>query len=99
PDLGRGRGRRSAPRRRPADQRLSRSRLLGVPEDLSEQMSRARMKGEPTAEGRALPVAPARHAGIRILLGASLVVCAANAVAQAPRPGGAVSATTVVREE
>jgi len=62
-------------------------------------MSRAAMKREPTAEGRALPVAPARHAGIRILLGASLVVCAANAVAQAPRPGGAVSATTVVREE
>jgi hypothetical protein len=58
------------------------------------------MKREPTHEGRALPLATARHAGLRILAGAALAVCAAQAVGQAPRAAGAASsATTTVREE
>ena len=71
PDLGRRRGRRSPARRRPADQRLSRSRFLGVPEGAAERMSRAAMKREPTPEGRALPLAAARRAALRILAGAA----------------------------
>jgi len=62
-------------------------------------MSRAAMKREPRPEGRALPFPPARHAGMRILAGAALAVCAAHAVAQAPRAAGASSAVAAVREE
>jgi hypothetical protein len=62
------------------------------------------MKREPTPEGRALPLAAARHAGLRILAGAALAVCAAQAIAQgfaapAPRPAGAASSVTPPREE
>jgi len=58
------------------------------------------MKREPTPEGRALPLATARHAGLRILAGAAVAVCAAHAVAQAPRASGtASSASATVREE
>jgi hypothetical protein len=58
------------------------------------------MKREPTPESRALPLATARRAGLRLLAGAAVTVCAAHAVAQAPRaPGAASSATATVREE
>ena len=58
------------------------------------------MKREPTPEGRALPLATARHVGLRILAGAAVAVCAAHAVAQAPRAAGtASSASASVREE
>lgn len=62
------------------------------------------MKREPTPEGRALPLAAARHAGLRILAGAALAVCAAQAIAQgfavpAPRAAGAASSVTPPREE
>jgi len=58
------------------------------------------MKREPTPEGRALPLATARHAGLRILAGAAVAVCAAHAVAQAPRAAGtASSASATGREE
>src|SRR4029079_16080703 len=65
-----------------------------------ERMSRAAMKREPTPEGRALPLATARHAGLRILAGVALVAFAAHAAAQAPRPPGATASHPVtVREE
>ena len=57
------------------------------------------MKREPTPEGRALPLATARRAGLRILAGAAVAVCTAHAVAQAPRAPAAASATAPVREE
>jgi len=56
------------------------------------------MKREPTPEGRALPLATARHAGLRFLAGAVLAACAACAVAQATRAPGAASAPAA-REE
>lgn len=56
------------------------------------------MKREPTPEGRALPLAIVRHAGLGLLAGAIVAVCVANAFAQSPRPTGAASATTP-REE
>jgi hypothetical protein len=63
-------------------------------------MSRAAMKREPTPEGRALPLATARHAGLRILAGAAIAMGTAHALAQAPRaPGPTPSATATVREE
>ena len=63
-------------------------------------MSQAAMKREPTPEGRALPLATARHAGLTILAGVAVAVCTAHAVAQAPRAAGAASsATAPVREE
>ena len=58
------------------------------------------MKREPTPQSRALPLATARRAGLRILIGAAVVVCTAHAGAQAPRaPGSASSPTAIVREE
>jgi|KBSSwiStaDraftv2_1062776.scaffolds.fasta_scaffold57739_2 hypothetical protein len=58
------------------------------------------MKREPTPEGRALPLATARHAGLRILAGVALVAFAAHAAAQSPRPPGATASHPVtVREE
>jgi hypothetical protein len=61
------------------------------------------MKREPTPEGRALPLATARRAGLRALAVAALSVCAAHALsqvpaAQAPRSASATS-VTVAREE
>ena len=58
------------------------------------------MKREPTPHSRALPLATARRAGLRILIGAAVVACTAHAGAQAPRaPGTASSPTAIVREE
>jgi len=58
------------------------------------------MKREPIPEGRALPLATARHAVLRILAGATFVVCTAHAVAQVPRAAGAASSpTATVRED
>lgn len=58
------------------------------------------MKREPIPEGRALPLATARRAGLRIFVGAAVLLCAAHAGAQAPRaPGSASSPTAIVREE
>jgi Protein of unknown function (DUF3106) len=58
------------------------------------------MKREPTPEGRALPLATARRAGLRMLAGAVLAMWTAQAVAQAPRAAGAASsASAPVREE
>ena len=63
-------------------------------------MSRAAMKREPTPESRALPLATARHAGLRTLAAAALFMCATHAVAQAPRAAGAASSpAAIVREE
>ena len=56
------------------------------------------MKREPTPEGRALPLAFARRVALQFLAGAAVAVCAAHAVAQAPRAPGTGSAA-VVREE
>ena len=58
------------------------------------------MKREPTPQSRALPLATARRAGLRIFVGAAVLLCAAHAGAQAPRaPGSASSPTAIVREE
>jgi len=62
------------------------------------------MKREPTPEGRALPLATARHAGQRIVAGAVLVVVAAQALAQAPvapsaHSAGSTSTAALAREE
>jgi len=56
------------------------------------------MTREPTPEGRALPLAIARRAGLTVIAGALVAVCAAQACAQTPRPPAAAPATAV-REE
>jgi len=61
-------------------------------------MKRVAMKREPPPEGRALTLASARHAGLRILVGAIVALGAAQAVGQAPRVTGAASAAAL-REE
>jgi hypothetical protein len=59
------------------------------------------MKREPTPEGRALPLATARHSGLQqILAGVAVALIAAHAAAQAPRPpAAAASRAAPVREE
>ena len=60
------------------------------------------MKREPTPEGRALPLATARRAGLRAVAGAALAVCAALALAQAPAaqaPRTGSASATPAREE
>jgi len=58
------------------------------------------MKREPTPEGRALPLATARHSGLQILAGVAVAVLAAQAAAQAPHPAGATASHAApVREE
>jgi hypothetical protein len=52
------------------------------------------MKREPLSERRALPLAAARRAALRILCGAALLAAAAGAVAQLPRPAGTAPAQT-----
>jgi len=61
-------------------------------------MNRVAMTREPTPEGRALPLAIARRAGLTVIAGALVAVCAAQACAQTPRPPAAAPATAV-REE
>jgi len=61
-------------------------------------MKRVAMKREPAPEGRALTLASARHAGLRILVGAIVALCATQAVGQAARGAGAATAAPL-REE
>ncbi len=56
------------------------------------------MKREPTSEGRALRLDAAWRASLRIVSCAALLVCAAHAVAQLPRPAAATPAAAL-REE